>query len=122
MNTNQKKVTGTIASLTAAATLAAGGLGLMANQKTEIPYKVNVVNQYVSELVVEPPEDESVDLITLYLGDGKISSALLPNETLKLIPLMLTDMDNLRIECYQQGEIIGEITFDDKDKCYYTEK
>ena len=65
MNTNQKKVTGTVASLTAAATLAAGGLGLMANQKTEIPYEVNVVNQYVSELVVEPPEDESVDLILI---------------------------------------------------------
>lgn len=122
MNTNQKKITGTIASVTAAAAVALGSVGILSNQKTEIPYQVNVVNQYVSELVVEPPAKESVDIMTLYLGEGKISTALLPNETLKSIPLMFTDLENLKIDCYKQGKIIGEITFDDNDKCFYTEK
>lgn len=88
MTTNKQKVTGTIASVVATASLAVGSIGVINSKKVEIPYKVNVVNQYVSELDIEIPEEASVDLMILYINENKVAQALEPDGTLKAIPLI----------------------------------
>lgn len=123
MVSNKQKITGTIAAVVASASIATGSIGLMNSKKVEIPYRVNVVNQYVSELDIDIPEEASVDLMVLYINENKIAQALKPDGTLKAIPLIFSDLDNVTVECQNHGRIIGECVFDNENnKCYYIEK
>ena len=123
LTTNQKKVTGMTGAIVAVAATAGVILGTTNNSKIEIPYSVNVVNQYISELVVTPPKSENVDLVKLYLNDNFVDVASMTNDSLKSIPIMFTDLDNLNVECYSENKVVGVIEFDNaENKCYYIEK
>ena len=123
LTSNQKKVTATSTAIAGVAIATALYAGLSVENKTEIPYSINVINQYSSELVVTPPKSEKVDLVKLYLNDNFVDVASMTNDSLKSIPLMFTDLDNLTVECYSENEVVGIIEFDDtENKCYYIEK
>ena len=119
MNKNQKKVT-TMTSGIAAVAIAAGTMiGTMSNNSIEIPYDTYVVNQYVTEMSIEAPKDENIDLVELYCNGEIVDNTILPNGTFKSIPLVFTNFQNLEIKCYSTGKEVGNATFDENNKLIY---
>lgn len=89
--------------------------GISGDKSMELDYHITKSQQLYS-LVVEVPEDLSADIMELRCNDGEVTSTLLPNNELKSIPLVFSDLSNLTIILHQRGDVIGLCTFDDNDK------
>ena len=111
----KKKTKTTIGAIAAAAaTTALIATNTATNTKTyDIGYDINPINEYVSEMSLDVPDELSVDIIELDVNGAEADKALLPNENLKAIPLVFTDLKNLEIKLYKRGEKIGVAKFKD---------
>lgn len=111
----KKKTKTTIGAIAAAAaTTALIATNTATNTKTyDIGYDINPINEYVSEMSLDVPDELSVDIVELDVNGAGADKALLPNENLKAIPLVFTDLKNLEIKLYKRGEKIGVAEFKD---------
>lgn len=111
----KKKTKTTIGAIAAAAaTTALIATNTATNTKTyDIGYDINLINEYVSEMSLDVPDELSVDIVELDVNGAEADKALLPNENLKAIPLVFTDLNNLEIKLYKRGEKIGTAKFKD---------
>lgn len=111
----KKKTKTTIGAIAAAAaTTALIATNTATNTKTyDIGYDINPINEYVSEMSLDVPDELSVDIVELDVNGAEADKALLPNEHLKAIPLVFTDLKNLEIKLYKRGEKIGVAKFKD---------
>ena len=111
----KKKTKTTIGAIAAAAaTTALIATNTATNTKTyDIGYDINPINEYVSEMSLDVPVELSVDIVELDVNGAEADKALLPNENLKAIPLVFTDLKNLEIKLYKRGEKIGVAKFKD---------
>ena len=111
----KKKTKTTIGAIVAAAaTTALIATNTATNTKTyDIGYDINPINEYVSEMSLDVPDELSVDIVELDVNGAEADKALLPNENLKAIPLVFTDLNNLEIKLYKRGEKIGTAKFED---------
>ena len=111
----KKKTKTTIGAIAAAAaTTALIATNTTTNTKTyDIGYDINPINEYVSEMSLDVPDELSVDIVELDVNGAEADKALLPNESLKAIPLVFTDLKNLEIKLYKRGEKIGVAKFKD---------
>lgn len=110
----KKKTKTTIGAIAAAAaTTALIATNTAMNTKTyDIGYDINPINEYVSEMSLDVPDELSVDIVELDVNGAEADKALLPNENLKAIPLVFTDLNNLEIKLYKRGEKIGVARFE----------
>lgn len=113
-STTKKAVTG-IAAVLVSATLAL--FGLNGQDATEVKYDLIQVDN-ATELKVYPDEDTSVDIVELYCNGVIVTKALLPSETLKSIPLVFSDLTNLELRLYKEGDVIGVGSFNEDKKLY----
>lgn len=112
MKKKTKTTIGAIAAATATTALIAASTAT--NTKTyDIGYDINPINEYVSEMSLDVPDELSVDIVELDVNGAEADKALLPNENLKAIPLVFTDLNNLEIKLYKRGEKIGVAKFED---------
>ena len=111
----KKKTKTTIGAIAAAAaTTALIATNTTTNTKTyDIGYDINPINEYVSEMSLDVPDELSIDIVELDVNGAEADKALLPNENLKAIPLVFTDLNNLEIKLYKRGEKIGVAKFED---------
>ena len=111
----KKKTKTTIGAIAAAAaTTALIATNTTTNTKTyDIGYDINPINEYVSEMSLDVPDELSIDIVELDVNGAEADKALLPNESLKAIPLVFTDLKNLEIKLYKRGEKIGVAKFKD---------
>lgn len=119
MNKNQKKITATVSGLAAAATVAISSIGIMSMNTEELNYSINAINQYRYELTIDEPKSESIDKVELYCNDGLVDYTLLPDGSLNSVPLIFSNLDNLKIKMYKQGEEVGSAKFDENGKLIY---
>ena len=111
----KKKTKTTISAIAAAAaTTALIVTNTATNTKTyDIGYDINPINEYVSEMSLDVPDELSIDIVELDVNGAEADKALLPNENLTAIPLVFTDLNNLEIKLYKRGEKIGTAKFED---------
>lgn len=111
----KKKTKTTISAIAAAAaTTALIVTNTATNTKTyDIGYDINPINEYVSEMSLDVPDELSIDIVELDVNGAEADKALLPNENLTAIPLVFTDLNNLEIKLYKRGERIGTAKFED---------
>lgn len=119
MTKNSKKISAMSGGIGAVAVAAGILVGTMTPEKIEIPYEVYQVNQYVSEMKIDIPQEESVDLVEMYVNDSYVDNALMPDGTFKSIPLVFTECNNLTFKMYKQGNVCGTADFDENDKLIY---
>ena len=112
----KKKTKTTIGAIAAAAaTTALIATNTATNTKTyDIGYDINPINEYVSEMSLDVPDELSVDIVELDVNGAEADKALLPNENLKAIPLVFTDLNNLEIKLYKRGNQIGTAKFENE--------
>lgn len=112
----KKKTKTTIGAIAAAAaTTALIATNTATNTKTyDIGYDINPINEYVSEMSLDVPDELSVDIVELDVNGAEADKALLPNENLKAIPLVFTDLNNLEIVLFKRGEKIGTAKFENE--------
>lgn len=122
MTKNSKKISAMSGGIGAVAITAATLVATLTPHPVEIPYNIYVESQYVSEMEIKIPQEESVDLVELYVNDSYVDNALMPDGTFKSIPLVFTNHDNLTFKMYNQGEVCGTGAFDENDKLIYTRK
>lgn len=112
-----KKKTGAavgIAAIFAAATLAL--FGISGNTVVEVDYILKNGDS-LSELSIYPPENIGVDIVELYCNDNIVTKTVLPNGTLKSIPFVFSNLENLELRLYKLNEVVGIGNFKD-DKLY----
>lgn len=117
MTHNNKVITAMTSGITAVALATGVTIGVLTPEKTEIPYEINVVSPYVSEISVDIPEKESIGLYELYLNDELVDRNVIP-DTIQTIPLVLSNTDNLSFKFYQQGKCVATGEFEE-DKLYF---
>lgn len=122
MTKNSKKITAMSGGIGAVAITAATLIATLTPQTIEIPYDVYVNSQYVSEMKIDIPQEESVDLVEMYVNDSYVDNALMPDGTFKSIPLVFTNHNNLTFKMYKQGNVCGTGSFNEEDKLIYTKK
>ena len=112
----KKKTKTTIGAIAAAAaTTALIATNTATNTKTyDIGYDINPINEYVSEMSLDVPDELSVDIVELDVNGAEADKALLPNENLKAIPLVFADLNNLEIVLFKRGEKIGTAKFENE--------
>ena len=112
----KKKTKTTIGAIAAAAvTTALIATNTTTNTKTyDIGYDINPINEYVSEMSLDVPDELSIDIVELDVNGAEADKALLPNENLKAIPLVFTDLNNLEIKLYKRGNQIGTAKFENE--------
>ena len=112
----KKKTKTTIGAIAAAAvTTALIATNTATNTKTyDIGYDINPINEYVSEMSLDVPDELSIDIVELDVNGAEADKALLPNENLKAIPLVFTDLNNLEIKLYKRGNQIGTAKFENE--------
>ena len=85
------------------------------NTKTyDIEYDIHPINEYVSEMSLDVPDEISADIIELDVNGAEADKALLPNDSLKAIPLVFSDLNNLEIKLYKRGNQIGTAKFENE--------
>lgn len=111
--TNKKKggIAAGIATLFTAATLLF--FGISGETVIEIPYTIEE-GSMVTSMLVQPPEELSSDVIELYCNDELVTKAVLPNGKLTSIPFIFTNLENLEIRFYKEGEVVGIGNFEGK--------
>lgn len=112
----KKKTKTTIGAIAAAAaTTALIATNTATNTKTyEIEYDIHPINEYVSEMSLDVPDEISADIIELDVNGAEADKALLPNDSLKAIPLVFSDLNNLEIKIYKRGNQIGTAKFENE--------
>ena len=85
------------------------------NTKTyDIEYDIHPINEYVSEMSLDVPDEISADIIELDVNGAEADKALLPNDSLKVIPLVFSDLNNLEIKLFKRGNQIGTAKFENE--------
>ena len=102
------KITASIAAV--AMTVAVSLVGLQGDKAVELEYEL-IKGDKVTELKVEAPE--TVDIVELYCNDSIVTKTVLPTGTLKSIPLVFSDLENLELKLYDSGELAGVANFKD---------
>lgn len=110
--TNKKKK-GAAAGVAALFTAAMVMFGISGEKAVEVNYSI-VTGESVCEMSVEMPEDVGVDIVSLYCNDGLVTKTVLPNGTLKSIPIIFSDLENLELRFYKLNELIGIGKFKDE--------
>lgn len=64
-------------------------------------------------MTLDVPDELSADIAELYLNGAEVDKMLLPNGSIKAIPLVFSDTDNLSIKLYRLGEQVGTVEFKD---------
>lgn len=117
-NKNKKKLTG-MGGIIGAGVVTAGIIaGVTYTSPIEVPYSLEVVNQYVTELKIEMPEKENVDKVELYCNDEYVGNGLLPDKGIRSIPLIYSNLDNLSLKMYEHGKVVGTGKFKDNKLIY----
>lgn len=111
MKKRTKAIGGAVAAAAAATALIATNPA--ADKEVNINYDIHPVNEYVSEMTLDVPDELSADIAELYLNGVEVDKMLLPNGSIKAIPLVFSDTDNLSIKLYRLGEQIGTVEFKD---------
>lgn len=111
-----KKITGIAAGVAAVGAAASFITGSLLNEDIEVTgrYYIRPVNEYVSNLIIDVPEEFTPDIVTLKVNDLKLSDTLLPYGSFEVNPIFVKDMQYLNLEMYVRGEEAGTATFDDK--------
>lgn len=111
MKKRTKAIGGAVAAAAAATALIATNPA--ADKEVNINYDIHPINEYVSEMTLDVPDELSADIAELYLNGVEVDKMLLPNGSIKAIPLVFSDTDNLSIKLYRLGEQIGTVEFKD---------
>ena len=111
MKKRTKAIGGAVAAAAAATALIATNPA--ADKEVNINYDIHPINEYVSEMTLSLPAALSADIAELYLNGAEVDKMLLPNGSIKAIPLVFSDTDNLSIKLYRLGEQIGTVEFKD---------
>lgn len=78
----------------------------------EIPYSFKDGSDRTKTLIIDVPDELSVDIVTLYVNDAEVATALLPTDAkFTTIPVVFEDLENLEIKLYRMGEEIGSARF-----------
>lgn len=80
--------------------------GISGEGAVEVEYSI-VTQDSVCEMSVNPPEEARADILELYCNDGLVTKTVLPNGTLKSLPLVFSDLENLELRFYKLNEVIG---------------
>lgn len=108
--TKKKTVAGSVAAVFVAATLALFGI----NDKSAIEVNYELIKgENATELVIYPPESVGVDILELYCNDSLVTKTLLPQGTLKSIPIVFSDLSNLELRLCKCGEVVGVGNFNE---------
>lgn len=111
MKKRTKAICGAVAAAAAATALIATNPA--ADKEVNINYDIHPINEYVSEMTLSLPAALSADIAELYLNGAEVDKMLLPNGSIKAIPLVFSDTDNLSIKLYRLGEQVGTVEFKD---------
>lgn len=111
MKKRTKAIGGAVAAAAAATALIATNPA--ADKEVNINYDIHPINEHVSEMTLSLPAALSADIAELYLNGAEVDKMLLPNGSIKAIPLVFSDTDNLSIKLYRLGEQIGTVEFKD---------
>lgn len=111
MKKRTKAIGGAVVAAAAATALIATNPA--ADKEVNINYDIHPINEYVSEMTLDVPDELSADIAELYLNGAEVDKMLLPNGSIKAIPLVFSDTDNLSIKLYRLGEQIGTVEFKD---------
>lgn len=111
MKKRTKAIGGAVAAAAAATALIATNPA--ADKEVNINYDIHPVNEYVSEMTLDVPDELLADIAELYLNGAEVDKMLLPNGSIKAIPLVFSDTDNLSIKLYRLGEQVGTVEFKD---------
>lgn len=113
MKKRTKAIGGAVAAAAAATALIATNPA--ADKEVNINYDIHPINEYVSEMTLSLPAALSadIDIAELYLNGAEVDKMLLPNGSIKAIPLVFSDTDNLSIKLYRLGEQVGTVEFKD---------
>ena len=111
MKKRTKAIGGAVAAAAAATALIATNPA--ADKEVNINYDIHPINEYVSEMTLDVPDELSADIAELYLNGSEVDKMLLPNGSIKAIPLVFSDTDNLTIKLYRLGEQVGTVEFKD---------
>lgn len=111
MKKRTKAICGAVAATAAATALIATNPA--ADKEVNINYDIHPINEYVSEMTLSLPAALSADIAELYLNGAEVDKMLLPNGSIKAIPLVFSDTDNLSIKLYRLGEQVGTVEFKD---------
>lgn len=114
MNNNSSKKRGLITGVAAifvAATLTM--FGISGETVIEVDYNLSTQGN-LCELSVYPPEEIGVDIVEVYCNDSFVTKTVLPNGTLKSIPFVFSNLENIELRFYKLNEVIGIGNFADE--------
>lgn len=78
----------------------------------EIPYSFKDGSDRTKTLIIDVPDELSIDIATLYVNDAEVATALLPTDAkFTSIPVVFENLENLEIKLYRMGEEIGSARF-----------
>ena len=118
--TNKKKagIVGGITGLFVVSMLAM--FGISGETVIELNYNIYATTPTV-QLTMEAPDDFNIDVVELYLNGTYVTRSLFPNATLVTIPFVLSNLDNVHLQFYCRGDVVGIGKFKD-DKLYIAVK
>lgn len=108
-----KKKKEAVAGIAALFTAAMVMFGISGEKAVEVNYSI-VTGESVCEMSVDMPENISADIVSLYCNDGLVTKTVLPNGTLKSVPIVFSDLENLELRFYKLNELIGIGKFKDE--------
>lgn len=84
------------------------------NYTTEIGYALNGDDKHSRKLIIDVPEELSIDIAVLYVNDVEVDTALIPTQPQFVsIPIVFDKLENLEIKLYRMGEEVGTARFID---------
>ena len=111
MSNKKKGAITSVAAIFVAATLAM--FGISGETVLEVDYTLETDGN-LCEMTVNPPEEIGVDIVELYCNDSFVTKTVLPNGTLKSIPFVFSNLENLELRFYKLGKVIGVGNFKDE--------
>lgn len=90
--------------------------GISGETIVEVGYELSK-SETVYEMSLSLPEDAEADIVELYVSGNLVTKALMPNGTLKSIPFVFSDLENVELRVYKLGKVIGVGNFKD-DRLY----
>ena len=81
---------------------------------TEIGYTLDGDNKHSERLIIDVPDELSIDIAVLYVNDVEVDTALIPTQpSFFSIPIVFEKLENLEIKLYRMGEQVGSARFID---------
>ena len=81
---------------------------------TEIGYTLDGNNKHSKRLIIDVPDELSIDIAVLYVNDVEVDTALIPTQpSFFSIPIVFEKLENLEIKLYRMGEQVGSARFID---------